>query len=140
MNPMSIGNGIAVAATLFAVAGVLIAIIISNQKTRQAKLDFLRGAMERGASLNPEVIDKIMRPDAAGRRPLPRGQGALVAAIIVIAFGVGYGIFTYFISRIAPAALFPLMGVTSIFFCIGIGLLIVSIALRSGHSGTDPKA
>ena len=40
MHPMAVGNAIAVAATLLAIAGVLIAIITSNQKNNQAKLDF----------------------------------------------------------------------------------------------------
>jgi hypothetical protein len=139
MHTVSIGDAITVAASLFAVAGVLIAIIVSNQKNKQAKLDFLRGAVERGASLDPELIDKIMRPGAARRQPMPFGQGALVAGIIVIAFSIGYAIFAYFISLIAPPALFPMMGVAILLVFTGIGLIVVSRVLRSGHRDTDPR-
>jgi Domain of unknown function (DUF6249) len=141
MHPMAIGNAIAVAATLLAIAGVLIAAINSNQKNRQAKLDFLRSAMERGVELNPELIDKIMRPNktATGKRPLARGQGAYIAGILVIAFGVGYAIFAFFISLIAPDARLPMLGVACLFGCIGIGLLVVSKALRSERGVTDSR-
>jgi hypothetical protein len=141
MHPMAVGNAIAVAATLLAIAGVLIAIITSNQKNSQAKLDFLRSAMERGAALNPELIDKVMHPNRnpASKRPLARGQGAYVAGILVIAFGVGYAIFGFFISLIAPNARLPMLGVACLFGCIGIGLLVVSRALRSERGVTDSR-
>ncbi|HKD23656.1 MAG TPA: DUF6249 domain-containing protein [Rhizomicrobium sp.] len=135
MHTVTIGNAITVAASLFAVAGVLIAIIIANQRNKKAKLDFLRGAMERGAALDPELIDKIMRPGAARRQPMPFGKGALVAGIFVVAFSVGYAIFAYFISLIAPPAFFPMIGVAILLACIGIGLFVVSWILRSGHPG-----
>ena len=141
MHPITIGNAIAVAASLLAIAGVLIAIIMANQRYKQAKLDFMRSAMERGAALNPELIEKIMHPQraAAGRRVLPPGKGALVAGIVVIAFGVGYAIMALMIALIAPTARFPMLGVAGLFICIGVGLIVVSKALRSGNSVTDPR-
>lgn len=141
MHPITIGNAIAVAAALLAIAGVLIALITSNQKSKQAKLDFMRNAMERGAALDPELIDRIMHPNraAAGKRALPRGTATLVAGVIVIAFGVGYAILAWFIALIAPSARFPMLGVACLFVCIGLGLLVVSRALRSGHGATDPR-
>jgi Domain of unknown function (DUF6249) len=141
MHPLAIGNAIAVAATLLAIAGVLIAIITSNQKNNQAKLDFLRNAMERGVALNPELIDKVMHPNktAAGKQALPPGQGARVAGIVVIAFGVGYAILACFIAVIAPNARLPMLGVACLISCIGIGLLVVSKVLRSERRVTDPR-
>jgi hypothetical protein len=141
MHPITIGNAIAVAAALLSIAGVLIAIIIANQKGKQAKLDFMRSALERGAPLDPELVDKIMYPGraAASKRALPPGKGALVAAIVVIAFGVGYAVLAWFIALIAPSARFPMLGVAGLMICVGIGLVVVSKALRSGYSVTDPK-
>ena len=140
MHPMFIGTAIVAAAALFAIAGVLIAIITSKQKNRQAKLDFLRKAMESGAAWNPDLIDKVMRPDKATtpRKRFPRGQGALVAGVLVIAFGVGYAILAYLIGIASPEALLPMLGVASLFVCTGIGLLVVSRVLRSKRGDTDP--
>ena len=141
MHPMAIGNAIAVAATLLAIAGVLIAIITSNQKNNQAKLDFLRSAMERGVALDPELIDKVMHPNrtAPGKKALLPGQGARVAGILVIAFGVGYAVLASFIAIVSPNARLPMMGVACMMGCIGIGLLVVSKVLRSERSVTDPR-
>jgi hypothetical protein len=141
MHPIAIGNAIAVAATLLAIAGVLIAIIISNQKKNQAKLDFLRCAMERGVVLDSELIDKVMHPNrsAPGKRVLSPGQGARVAGILVIAFGVGYAVFAFFIAIISPDARLPMMGVACMMGCIGIGLLVVSKVLRRERGVTDPS-
>jgi hypothetical protein len=141
MHPIAIGNAIAVAATLLAIAGVLIAIISSKQKNNQAKLNFLRTAMERGVALNPELIDKVMHPNkiASRKTALARGQGARVAGIVVIAFGVGYAIFAGFIAVIAPSARLPMLGVACMFGCIGIGLLVVSKVIRSEPGVTDPR-
>jgi hypothetical protein len=138
---MAIGNAIAVAATLFAIAGVLIAIITASQKKHQAKLDLLRTAMERGVALDAELIDKVMHPNrtATARQPLPRGEGARLAGILVIAFGVGYAIFALFIAAIAPDARLPMLGVACMFGAIGVGLLVVSWLLRRQRSLTDPK-
>ena len=141
MHPLAMGNGIAVAATLLAIAGVLIAIIIAKQKNNQAKLDLLRSAMERGVELNGELIDKVMHPNraATGRRPLPPGQGARMAGILVIAFGVGYAIFAFFIAAIAPDARLPMLGVACMLSAVGVGFLVVSRVLRKEHSVSDPK-
>lgn len=141
MHPMAIGNAIAVAATLLAIAAVLIAMITSNQKNNQAKLDFLRGAVEHGAALNPELIEKIMHPNkkAPGKQALPRGQGARVAGIVVIAFGIGYAILAFLIAVNSPDARLPMLGVACLFICVGISLLVVSKTLRSERSGMDPR-
>jgi len=140
MHPIAIGNAIAVAGALLAIAGVLIAIITSSQKNKQAKLDFLRSAVERSATLDPQLVERIMRPEtAAAGRQLPRGKGALVAGIIVIAFGIGYALLAYFVSLVAPDARLPMLGVACLIGCIGIGLVVVSKVLRSERSVTDPK-
>jgi hypothetical protein len=138
---MAIGNAIAVAATLLAIAGVLIAVVTSRRLRYQAKLDFLRTAMERGVPLDPESIDKVMHPSrtAAAKRALPRGQGARVAGILTIAFGVGYAVFAGFIALVSPSALFPLLGVACLFIFVGIGLLVVSRVLRNEPGVTDQR-
>jgi len=139
MHSMAIGNAIAVAATLLAIAGVFIAIIVSNQKNHRAKLDFLRSAMERGVTLDQELIDKVMHPNrtAPGKRRLLPGQGARIAGILVIAFGVGYTVLANFIGINAPEARLPMMGVACMMGCIGIGFLVVSKVLRSERRVRD---
>ena len=68
-----IGYVIAVAAALLAVASVFIAFIISSQKRHQARLDLLRYAVERGMTLDVDLLNKIARADAV---PLLAGRAA----------------------------------------------------------------
>jgi hypothetical protein len=87
--------------------------------------------MERGVALNPELIDKVMHPNkiATRKKALPRGQGARVAGIVVIAFGVGYAIFASFIAVIAPSARLPMLGVSPA--CSVASESVFSLSLRS---------
>jgi hypothetical protein len=141
MHSIPLGNAIAVAAALLAVAGVFVVFIISSQKKYQARLDLLRYAVERGMTLDVELINKIARADVpkpgAGSRP---GRGSLVAGILILAYAVGFAVFACFIGATDRGALIPMLGVAALFMSFGIGLLIVSRTLRREARDTDPKA
>jgi hypothetical protein len=142
MYSMPLGTAIAVAAALLAVAGVFIALILSSQKRHQARLDLLRYAVERGMTLDVELISKIgsadtPRPNARVRR---LGRASRVAGILMIAYGVGFAIFACFIGAVSRSGLIPMLGVAALFICLGIGFLIVSSTLRKEATDADPKA
>ena len=142
MYSIPLGNAIAVAAALLAVAGVFIVFILSSQKKHQARLDLLRYAVERGATLDVELIDKIARADATRTNAGPGrpGRGSRLAGILIVAYGVGFAIFACFIGSIDNSALIPMLGVGALFVCFGVGFLIVSRMLRREASDADPKA
>lgn len=141
MYSIPLGNAIAVAAALLAVAGVFVVFIISSQKKYQARLDLLRYAVERGMTLDVELINKIARADvpkpSAGSRP---GRGSRVAGILILAYAVGFAVFACFIGATDRGALIPMLGVAVLLMSFGIGLLIVSRTLRREARDADPKA
>jgi hypothetical protein len=142
MYSIPLGSAIAVAAALLAIAGVFIAFILSSQKKHQATLDLLRYAVERGMTLDVNLIDKIARADVAKTNVEPRrpGRGSRVAGILIVAYGVGFAIFALFIGSVARSGLIPMLGVAALFICLGIGFLIVSMILSREAGGADPKA
>ena len=142
MYSIPVGTAIAVAAALLAVAGVFIMFILSSQKKYQARLDLLRYAVERGMTLDVELIDKIAWADAANTKAAPRrpGRGSGVAGILIVAYGVGFALFACFIGTVANSALIPMLGVAALFICFGVGFLIVSRMLRREANDADPKA
>jgi hypothetical protein len=142
MYSIPLGNAIAVAATLLALAGVFIAFILSSQKKHQARLDLLRYAVERGMTLDVELINKISFADAVRTGAVPRrpGRGSLVAGILIIAYGVGFAVLASFIGAVDKSALIPMLGVAALFICFGVGFLIVSAILRRESNGADSKA
>jgi Domain of unknown function (DUF6249) len=139
MYSMPLGTAIAVAAAFLAVAGVFIAFILSSQKRHQARLDLLRDAMERGMTLDVELISKLARADVAMINTGPRrpGLGSRLAGVLLIAYGVGFALFACFIGAVSKSALIPMLGVAVLTICVGVGFLIVSRILRNG---ADPKA
>jgi hypothetical protein len=139
MYSLPLGTAIAVAAALLALAGVIITFILARQKQHQATLDLLRDAVERGMTLDVDLIDKLdraraTRANAAPRRP---GLGSRVAGVLIIAYGVGFALFACFIGAVAKNALIPMLGVSALFLCIGGGFLVVSRLLRND---VDPKS
>ena len=132
MYPIPLGTAIAAAAALLAVAGVLIAVILSSQRKHQARLDLLRYAVERGMTLDVDLINRIAMADTARTHAGPRypGRGARVAGILIIAYGVGFALFACFIGSVSRSGLIPMLGVATLFVCSGIGFLIVSRILR----------
>ena len=142
MHSIPLGNAIAVAAALLAVAGVFVVFIISSQKKHQARLDLLRFAVERGMTLDVELINRIARADAPtpSAGPSRPGRGSRVAGILIVAYGVGFAVFAGFIGATSRDALIPMLGVAALFICIGVGFLIVARMLRREASAADPKA
>jgi hypothetical protein len=142
MHSIPIGNAIAVAAALLAVAGVIVAFILSSQKKHQARLDLLHYAVERGLTLDVDLIQTIATADAVRANAAPRrpGQGSRVAGVLIIAYGVGFAIFACFIGSISKNALIPMLGVGTLTICVGVGFLIVSRMIRREANDADPKA
>jgi hypothetical protein len=103
MYSIPLGTAIAVAATLLAVAGVAVTFILSAQKRYQARIDLLRYAVERGLTLDVDLIRKLARADAARTNAPPRrpGFGSRIAGVLIIAYGVGFAIFACFISFVS---------------------------------------
>jgi hypothetical protein len=142
MYSIPLGSAIAAAAALLAVGGAFIALILASQKKHQARLDLLRYAVERGMTLDVDLINKIARADPASMNTGPRrpGRGSRVAGILIIAYGVGFALFACFIGTISKSALVPMLGVATLTVCVGVGFLIVSRMLRREASDADPKA
>jgi hypothetical protein len=142
MYSMPLGTAIAAAAAMLAVAGVVIAFILSSQKKHQARLDLLRYAVERGLTLDVELIGRIASADAPGSksRMSRPGRGSRVAGILITAYGVGFAIFAFFIGAVSRSALIPMLGVSTLFICVGVGFLIVSSTLRREATDADPEA
>jgi hypothetical protein len=117
------GIGFWVFLTIAAVAG-----IVSDYKRRQIELEPLRAAIERGAQLDPAVIEKFStrQPREAPLDPMLLKIGG----IITMAAGIGLVIAAWFISRLAPIAFLPLLGTGILAVCVAVGVLVAARVLR----------
>ena len=108
------------------VAIVLIVAITGLRRflTERERQRTLRAVLERGQSLDPQLLQKLV---ARQERPRTR-EGLLVGGITTMGAGIGLAVFGLVLgSRHGdPEALSPLLGVGAMVFCIGLALLVAS--------------
>ena len=89
------------------VGAVAVAGMITDYKRRRGGIEVLRLAIEKGQQLDPLLVEKLTAQ--------PRGEridpaDVKLGGIITLASGFGICLLSFFISRIAPMALYPILG------------------------------
>jgi Domain of unknown function (DUF6249) len=130
---MSIGFGaylVGVAFWMF-IGAVAVAGIIADYQKRRLNVELLRTIIEKGQALDPAMVTKLIVPDVLDERVDP--ADLKLGGIITTATGVGIFLMSYFINRLAPVALYPMMAAGTVIICVGIGLLIGARAMAAAH-------
>src|SRR5258708_12580940 len=86
---------------------VAVAGIIADYQKRRLNVDLLRTLIEKGQALDPAVVTKLISPGATDGSVDP--LYLKVGGIIVTASGVGVFPMSFFIPRIPPLPLYPIM-------------------------------
>jgi hypothetical protein len=122
------------------IGAVAIAGIVFDYQKRRLNVDLLRTLIEKGQSIDPAVLAKLMSPQTLDERVDP--THLKVGGIITNAAGVGLMFMAYFISRIAPVALYPILGSGVITICVGVGLIVGSKVMADARERerTDKSA
>jgi hypothetical protein len=112
-----------VAVAFWVFVGVaVVAGTVADYKRRRGSVDVIRMAIEKGQQLDPALIDKLT---ANERRDEPiEPLHVKLGGVITLAAGVGISLLSFFISRIAPVALYPILGAGVVTICVGVGLLV----------------
>jgi Domain of unknown function (DUF6249) len=114
------------------IGAVAIAGMITDYKRRRGGIDVLRLAIEKGQQLDPAVVEKLTSYEQRGERIDP--VDVKLGGIITIAAGVGICLLSFFVSRVAPAALYPILGGGVLVICVGVGLLIGAKVLAEARA------
>jgi hypothetical protein len=122
MGNFSFGSYLVGVAFWLFIGIVAVASIIADYQKRRLNVDVLRTLIEKGQALDPAVVTKLISHDAIDGRFDP--LYLKVAGIITTAAGVGVFVMSFFIARIAPVALYPIMAAGIVTICVGIGLII----------------
>lgn len=124
---------VAIAFWIF-VAIAAVAGIWADYKKRQAALEPLRAAIERGQQLDPALVERLMAPERdAGINP----QYLRVGGIITLSAGVGVVILAFLLNQVVPLSFYPVLGGGIVTVCVGAGLMI---AARSIEQERKPAA
>jgi hypothetical protein len=123
------------------VTAAVVAAAVADYRKRQLALEPLRLAIERGQTLDPEVVRQLLGSDR-----WPYGGGRVepiqlrVASIIVVSAGIGVGILAVFLAQVAPVAVLPTIGAGVLTLCIGIGLNIAARMLDRERALNPPQS
>jgi Domain of unknown function (DUF6249) len=123
----NIGPYIVGAAFWIFIGAAAVAGIVADYKRRRAGVEVLRMAVEKGLQLDPELIEKLTSSGREGGEVEP--VSVKLGGIITVASGVGLCLLSFFVSRVHPDALYPILGAGVLAICVGIGLLIGAKAL-----------
>ncbi len=102
------------------VAAAAVGGIWDGVRKREAEHETLRRLIESGNEPDAELIDKLL-----GHKE-ERSGDLKVAGIIVLFASVGLAILGYALSFRSADAFMPLLGVSGLVACIGIGLLVAA--------------
>ena len=92
----------------------------------------LRAAIDKGQTLDPVLIERLTRRQRDDEPVDP--VHLKIGGIITLAAGIGICMLSYFISRIAPVALYPILGGGVLVICVGVGLLIGARVLADARA------
>jgi hypothetical protein len=109
------------------IGAAAVAGIVTDYKRRRGRLEVLRMAIEKGQQLDPVLIEKLTTNQHGAERIEP--IQIKLGGIITTAAGVGICLMSFFISRVALVALYPILGSGVLVICVGAGLLIGAKAL-----------
>ncbi|SRR5258708_8988235 len=122
-----IGPYLAGAAFWLFIGAAAVAGIITDYKRRRGGVEVLRMAIEKGQQLDPALIEKLTSNQHGSERVEP--IQIKLGGIITTAAGIGICLLSLFVSRVAPVALYPILGGGVLVICVGVGLLIGARAL-----------
>jgi hypothetical protein len=117
------------------ILAVCIAGIVFDYRKRKLQVEALRIAAEHGERLDPALMERLVaqHPDHPRNDPRLAPHYVQIGGIITTAAGVGVGLFAFFIGKVAPIALYPILGAGVVVICVGLGLLVAAHAMkRSG--------
>lgn len=99
-------------------------------RKRQLAMDSLRAAIERGQSLEPAVVEKLLAGGGQeGDRLRDLEPHLQMGGIITIAAAIGVLVAAFLVGLQFPIAKLPMLGLGALVVCVGIGLLAAARAL-----------
>ena len=123
MQNFTLGAGLASLAFWGFIAAVVVAGIWYDIRKKESQQETIRRLFESGQPVDDALMDKLMARQDSMERP---DRVYLLAGLIVAAAAVGLVILGLVLGMAYPETKLPLLGVSGLVGCIGVGLLTAS--------------
>jgi hypothetical protein len=124
MEELGLGVGLAALAFWGFVAAVSVGGIWNGIRKRDAQHETIRRLVESGQPLDQELMEKLsLTSDQPNNRP---DQDFYITALWLLPVSVGLGVFALILGASVPDAKAPLLGVSALTACLGVGWLIAA--------------
>ncbi len=121
MENIGIGVGLVSLSFWLFIAAVSVAGIWDGARKREQEHETLRRLLESDRELDPEIMEKLLTMTGGAGRP---DQDFKVTAMWILPISPGVALLGYFLSLVAPDALYPLLGVAALLAVMGAGFWI----------------
>lgn len=136
MDNIGLGAGLAAMAFWAFIAAVSVAGIWDGVRKREARHETLRRLAESGQRIDEKVMDKLLMLNAGASKRYDRDFK--LTALWILPISVGMLVFGLVMGSYYPETSAPLLGVSGLLACLGIGFLVASkIASRWYREDTD---
>jgi hypothetical protein len=135
MQSFSLGAGLAALAFWGFIASVVVAGIWYDIRKREAQHETVRRLVESGKAMDEDLMDKLLALGSGKGERLDRSLK--VTGLIMLPTAVGLAIFGLIMGAQYPDTRLPLLGVSALVGCIGLGFLVASIISRRWYINDD---
>lgn len=138
MQAFSVGAGLASLAFWGFVAAIIVAGIWYDLRKKQSQQETVRRLVESGQRLDPEVIDKLLQVGGGQSSRLDRDFK--LVALIMLPAAAGLALFGLILGMQVADAKIPLLGVSVLVACIGLGFGVASRVARRWYATEDDES
>ena len=124
MQSFSLGAGLAAIAFWGFIASVVVAGIWFDIRKREAQHETVRRIIESGKPVDEDLMDKLLSLGSGKSDRLDRTFK--ITGLIMLPIAVGLAIFGLIMGTQFPQTQLPLLGVSALVACIGIGFLVTA--------------
>jgi hypothetical protein len=123
MVEIGLGAGLAALAFWVFIAAVAVASIWDGIRKREAKHETVRRVIESGQPIDQELMDKLLLQNIGRERS---DRDFKIAGMWILPVSVGMAIFGLIMGSSYPQSQAPLLGVSALLACLGIGFLVAA--------------